>query len=107
MQTNEYMFRKLEEKQAKLERQLEVERKKLEEEQKKLDDERDAFELERITVAQEATSSREEIITFQLYKPQKMLFLLSKSKYLLKGSFTIFLFLVRSHILNSNGVWYS
>ena len=24
----------------------------------------------------------------------------------LKGSFTIFLFLVRSHILNSNGVWY-
>ena len=25
----------------------------------------------------------------------------------LKGSFTIFLFLVRSHILNSNGVWYS
>ena len=61
MQTTEYMFRKLEEKQAKLERQLEVERKKLEEEQKKLDDERDAFELERITVAQEATSSREEI----------------------------------------------
>ena len=83
MQTNEYMFRKLEEKQAKLERQLEVERKKLEEEQKKLDDERDAFELERITVAQEATSSREEIITFQLCQPQKMLFLLSKSKYLL------------------------
>ena len=26
---------------------------------------------------------------------------------LLKGSFTIFLFLVRSYILNSNGVWYS
>ena len=25
----------------------------------------------------------------------------------LKGSFTIFLFLVRSHILNSNGMWYS
>ena len=25
----------------------------------------------------------------------------------LKGSFTIFLFLVRSHILNINGVWYS
>ena len=25
----------------------------------------------------------------------------------LKGSFTIFLFLVRSHILNSNVVWYS
>ena len=25
----------------------------------------------------------------------------------LKGSFTIFLFSVRSHILNSNGVWYS
>ena len=25
----------------------------------------------------------------------------------LKGTFTIFLFLVRSHILNSNGVWYS
>ena len=24
----------------------------------------------------------------------------------LKGSFTIFLFLVRSHILNRNGVWY-
>ena len=24
----------------------------------------------------------------------------------LKGSFTIFLFLVRSHILNSNKVWY-
>ena len=26
---------------------------------------------------------------------------------MLKGLFTIFLFLVRSHILNSNGVWYS
>ena len=25
----------------------------------------------------------------------------------LKGLFTIFLFLVRSHILSSNGVWYS
>ena len=30
-----------------------------------------------------------------------------ESKGNLKGSFTIFLFLVRSHILNSNGVWYS
>ena len=26
---------------------------------------------------------------------------------MLKGSFTIFLFFVRTHILNSNGVWYS
>ena len=25
----------------------------------------------------------------------------------LKGSFTVFLFLVRTHILDSNGVWYS
>ena len=47
------LFRKLEEKQAKLERQLEVERKKLEEEQRKLDDEREALEVERNRVAQE------------------------------------------------------
>ena len=55
--------RKLEEKQAKLERQLEVERKKLEEEQRKLDDEREALEVERSRVAQEANSSQEIIST--------------------------------------------
>ena len=53
------LFRKLEEKQAKLERQLEVERKKLEEEQRKLDDEREAFEVERSRVDQE--------VLFQLF----------------------------------------
>ena len=42
--------RKLEEKQAKLERQLEVERKKLEEEQRKLEEEREALEVERSRV---------------------------------------------------------
>ena len=30
-----------------------------------------------------------------------------RHRFELKGSFTIFLFLVRSHILNSNGMWYS
>ena len=30
-----------------------------------------------------------------------------RHRFELKGSFTIFLFLVRSHILNSNRVWYS
>ena len=43
----------MEEKKAKLERQLEVERKKLEEEQRKLDEEREAFEVERNRVNQE------------------------------------------------------
>ena len=56
----------MEEKQAKLERQLEVERKKLEEEQRKLDDEREALEVERSRVAQEANSSQE--IVFNFYK---------------------------------------
>ena len=58
------LFRKLEEKQAKLERQLEVERKKLEEEQRKLDDEREALEVERSRVAQEANSSQEIVSNF-------------------------------------------
>ena len=36
------------------------------------------------------------------------IFLIPPQRYIcLKGSFTIFLFSVRSNILNSNGVWYS
>ena len=49
------LFRKLEEKQSKLECQLEVERKKLEKEQRKLEKEREAFEIERNRVAQEVS----------------------------------------------------
>ena len=58
------LVRKLEEKQAKLERQLEVEKKKLEEEQRKLDNERKIFETERLKLAQGATTPREESVQF-------------------------------------------
>ena len=64
------LFRKLEEKQAKLERQLEVEKKKLDEEQRKLDDERKALEVERTRVAQEVLFQHlfHEIILLSLKK---------------------------------------
>ena len=61
------IVRKLEEKQAKLERQLEVEKKKLEEEQRKLDNERKIFETERLKLAQGATTFGEESVQFFIY----------------------------------------
>ena len=71
------LFRKLEEKQAKLERQLEVERKKLDEEQRKLDDERKALEVERTRVAQEVLFQHlfHEIILLSLKKKHQSIFL--------------------------------
>ena len=61
------LVRKLEEKQAKLERQLEVEKRKLEEEQRKLDNERKIFETERLKLAQGATTPAEESVQFFIY----------------------------------------
>ena len=61
------LVRKLEEKQAKLERQLEVEKKKLEEEQRKLDNERKIFETERLKLAQGTTTPAEESVQFFIY----------------------------------------
>ena len=71
------LFRKLEEKQAKLERQLEVERKKLDEEQRKLDDERKALEVERTRVAQEVSFQHlfHEIILLSLKKTSINIFI--------------------------------
>ena len=68
------LVRKLEEKQAKLERQLEVEKKKLEEEQRKLDNERKIFETERLKLAQGATTPAEESVQFFIYLHESWVF---------------------------------
>ena len=70
------LVRKLEEKQAKLERQLEVEKKKLEEEQRKLDNERKIFETERLKLAQGgATTIGEESVQFFIYLQESWAFI--------------------------------
>ena len=69
------LVRKLEEKQAKLERQLEVEKKKLEEEQRKLNNERKIFETERLKLAQGTTTSGEESVQFFIYLQESWAFI--------------------------------
>ena len=69
------LVRKLEEKQAKLERQLEVEKKKLEEEQRKLDNERKIFETERLKLAQGATTPGEESVQFFIHLQESWAFI--------------------------------
>ena len=66
--------------------------------------------LSRVTwVEEQGRPLQANPVTFPTSLPSKLhlIFINLTFEQELKGSFTIFLFLVRSHILNSNGMWYS